>query len=375
MAKLNLPYVCTFYDSRGKLRHTFRRKGHRRVTIKGRPGDAEFMEHYHQLLASTGTALATIGTSRAPTGTVDHAVIAFLKHEDFIKGLSKATQDTWRPILSRFREFTTPSGRRYGENRITTITRAAIMAFLDGKTASTKKNTLKPIRGLIRFAIAQGLLTSDPIEGLKLRAPSKTIGHMTWLEPQVAQFRERHALGTMARLAIELLLNIAARRHDAHLIGQQHARDGKLTWRPHKTERSTGKILTIKILPELRVAIDAIPKAARADGVMAFLVNDYGRPFASAAVFGNKFAVWCKEAGLEPVVSADGRTRNYRAHGLRKAALRMLAHSGATASEMQAISGHTTMAQLQEYLADVEQERLADAALARLEIKTATASD
>jgi len=194
---------------------------------------------------------------------------------------------------------------------------------------------------------------------------------MTWLEPQIAQYREHHKLGTMGRLAIELLLNIAARRHDAHLIGQQHVRDGKLTWRPHKTERSTGKILTIRIMPELQAALDAIPKQARADGVLMFLTNDYGRPFASAAAFGNKFADWCHEAGLEPVLCADGRTRNYRAHGLRKAALRALAHEGATGPELMAVSGHSSLKQLQEYLDEVEQERLAEAAMTKLTRKAA----
>ena len=366
MATLKFPHVNTFYDSRGKLRHVFRRKGHKRITLKGRPGDQDFMQHYHALLESTGTALSEIGASRAQTGTVDHTVIAFLKHEDFTCGFSKATQDTWRPILSRFREFTTPSGRRYGQNQMRTITRQAVTAFLDGRSASAKKNTLKPIRGLIKFAISKGLLSADPTGGLKLKSAAKTLGHMTWLEPQIAAYRQHHALGTMARLAIELLLNIAARRHDAHLIGVQHARDGKLSWRPHKTERSTGKTLTIKILPELQAALDAIPKAARADGVLTFLTNGYGRPFASAAVFGNRFARWCHDAGLEPVECADGRTRNYRAHGLRKAALRILAHRGATASEMQAISGHSSLKQLQEYLNEVEQEQLAEAALAKL---------
>ena len=366
MATLKFPHVNTFYDSRGKLRHVFRRKGHKRITLKGRPGDQDFMQHYHALLESTGTALSEIGASRAQTGTVDHTVIAFLKHEDFTRGFSKATQDTWRPILSRFREFTTPSGRRYGQNQMRTITRQAVTAFLDGRSASAKKNTLKPIRGLIKFAISKGLLSADPTGGLKLKSAAKTLGHMTWLEPQIAAYRQHHALGTMARLAIELLLNIAARRHDAHLIGVQHARDGKLSWRPHKTERSTGKTLTIKILPELQAALDAIPKAARADGVLTFLTNGYGRPFASAAVFGNRFARWCHDARLEPVECADGRTRNYRAHGLRKAALRILAHRGATAVELQAISGHSSLAQLQEYLNEVEQERAADAALAKL---------
>jgi site-specific recombinase XerD len=366
MAKLNLPHVNSFFDSRGRLRHVFRRKGHKRITLKGKPGDAEFMEHYHALLESTGTALVTIGSSRAAAGTVDHAVVAFLRHEDFTKGLSKATQATWRPILSRFREFTTSSGRRYGENRIATITKQAVVAFLDGNAASGKKKLLSTIRGLIRFAISQDMLSADPTEGLKLKAAPKSIGHMTWLEPQIAQYRERHAIGSMARLAIELLLNIAARRHDAHLLGQQHVRDGKLHFRPHKTINSTNKTLTIKIMPELQAALDAIPKGTRGDGVLTFLTSEKGSAFSSANSFGMTFAQWCKQARLEPVLCDDGLTRTYRAHGLRKAALRILAHRGATAVELQAISGHSSLAQLQEYLNEVEQERAADAALAKL---------
>jgi integrase len=366
MARLNLPHINSYYDSRGKLRHTFRRKGHKRTTLKGKPGDQDFMAHYHELLESTGTALSTIGSSRAGAGTVDHAVIAFLKHADFTTSLSAATQATWRPILQRFREFKTPSGRGYGENQMRTITRQAVTAFLDGNAASGKKKLLTTIRGLIRFAISQGMLTADPTDGLKLKSAPKSMGHLTWKEPEIAQYRERHALGTMARLAIELLLNIAARRHDAHLLGVQHVRDGKLHFRPHKTERSTGKTLTIKIMPELQAALDAIPKGTRSDGVLTFLTSEKGRAFSSANSFGMTFAQWCKQAGLEPVRCADSLTRTYRAHGLRKAALRLLAHRGATAVELQAISGHSSLAQLQEYLNEVEQERAADAALAKL---------
>jgi integrase len=85
------------------------------------------------------------------------------------------------------------------------------------------------------------------------------------------------------------------------------------------------------------------------------------------------FAQWCKQARLEPVRCADGLTRTYRGHGLRKAALRILAHRGATAVELQAISGHSSLAQLQEYLNEVEQERAADAALAKLGSVSASA--
>jgi hypothetical protein len=48
---------------------------------------------------------------------------------------------------------------------------------------------------------------------------------MTWLEPQVAQYRKRHKLGAVARLALELLLSIAARRPDAYELGRQHISD------------------------------------------------------------------------------------------------------------------------------------------------------
>lgn len=382
MAEIELDYVNSFIDSRGKRRYVFRRKGHKKVTIKGRPGSFEFMEAYHALIQKTGgNASSDIGASRTKAGTVNALAVALYKHDVFTKGLAKDTQAPWRRIIDHFREFKTPSGRVYGENRIATLQRKSITDFLDGKTANSQKTNLKAIRFFIRFAISQGELARDPtedIEILKADGP-KSSGHMTWLEPQIAQYREHHALGTIARLALELLLNIAARRHDAHLIGQPHNRNGKLTWRPHKTLRTTGKMLSIRILPSLQEALDAVPKKARGDGVLTFLVNDYGRPFASAAAFGNKFADWCRAAGLKSVLCDDGRIRNYRAHGLRKAALRMLAHAGATGVELMAVSGHSSLDQVQVYIDEVEQERAAEAAMMKLatmpETKAATSSD
>jgi hypothetical protein len=104
----------------------------------------------------------------------------------------------------------------------------------------------------------------------------------------------------------------------------------------------------------------------RADDALQFLVTDYGKAFKSPAAFGNKFADWCREARLKPVLCTDGVTRNYRAHGLRKASLRAFAHAGCSGSEMMEVSGHSSLARLQEYLDEVEQERQADAAMSKL---------
>ena len=67
-----------------------------------------------------------------------------------------------------------------------------------------------------------------------------------------------------------------------------------------------------------------------------------------------------------PVRCEDGRVRNYRAHGLRKASLRALAHAGCTGVELMSVSGHSSLKQLQEYLEEVEQELMADSAMTKL---------
>ncbi len=67
----------------------------------------------------------------------------------------------------------------------------------------------------------------------------------------------------------------------------------------------------------------------------------------------------------------DGKTRSYRAHGLRKAALRALAHAGCTDEEMMAVSGHNDARQLREYLDEVDQEKMADSAIDKLVKKDA----
>jgi integrase/recombinase XerD len=257
--------------------------------------------------------------------------------------------------LERFRA-------EHGDKRVVTLEHRHVIRLLEEKKPHAQKNWLKTLRGLMQFAIAEGYRPNDPTANVKV-AKVKSRGHMTWGDEQIALYRKRHPVGSTARLAIELLLNVAARRGDVHKLGSQHRKDGKLSWRPGKTLRSTGKMLTIKILPELQRALDAMPQS---ESSLAFLLNDYRRPFASAAAFGNKFADWCLAAGLKPVLCDDGKIRSYRAHGLRKAACKALAHAGCTGPEIMAVSGHSTLSQVQVYIDDVDQERMATTALEKL---------
>jgi integrase/recombinase XerD len=360
MAQLRLRYVNSFRDRHRRMRHYFRRPGREAVALPGLPGSANFMDAYQAALAGAAPLL-DIGASRTKTGTINAAIVGYYVHTNFTKGFAPETQKMRRAILERFRV-------EHGEKRIGLLQRRHIVKLLEAMKPHAQKNWLKALRGLMAYAVANNLRQDDPTEGVKVVKVGKSIGHMTWHEPQIEQYRQCHLLGTSARLALEQLLNIAARRHDAHMLGRQHIRDGKLCWRPHKTLRTTNKMLRVPILPEFQAALDAMPS----NDSLTFLVNDYGRPFASAAAFGNKFAAWCKAAALKPVMYDDGRVRNYRAHGLRKAALTRAAHAGCTGPELMALSGHATLAQLQVYLDEVDQERQAEAAMEKVKAKTET---
>lgn len=360
MARLRLQYINSFRDRHGRMRHYFRRPGGKSIALPGLPGSAEFMEAYQAALAGVPAAVREIGASRTQTGTVNAAVVAFYKSKMFTEALAPETQRMRRNILERFRA-------THGDKRIALLQRSHIVALLEPMKTHAQKNWLKTIRSLMAFALAKNMIASDPSEGVKATQAAKSMGHMTWFEPQIEMFRKHHAPGTTARLALELMLNIGARRHDAHSLGDQHIRDEgkgpKLCWRPHKTLRTTGKLLKVPILPEFQAALDAM---ARPENVLNFLTTDHGKPFASAAAFGNKFSDWYRAAGLKPVLRDDGRRRSYRAHGLRKAAMHAFAHAGATDQEMMAVGGWSDPRQLREYLKEIEQETLANSAVDRL---------
>jgi integrase/recombinase XerD len=298
-----------------------------------------------------------VGATRTKPGSIDALIADYYHSEAFTKALSPESQRMRRNILERFRAVN-------GGNQVITLRKEHVKKQIEGRPPFAQKNWLKTLRGLMLFAVAENYRGDDPTSGVKAVKPTvKSKGHMTWGAEQIAAYRDRHSLGTTARLAIELLLNVAARRGDAHLLGVQNIKGGKITWRPGKTSRSTGRVLSIRILPELQAALDAMPPRSTS---LALLLNDYGKPFASAAAFGNKFADWCVQAGLQPVVCDDGRTRSYRAHGLRKAACKALAHAGCTGPEIMAISGHSTLAQVQVYIDDFEADKMAEAAMDKL---------
>src|SRR5262245_29102175 len=106
-------------------------------------------------------------------------------------------------------------------------------------------------------------------------------------------------------------------------MGAQHIRGGAI----HLTQEKTGAALAIPVHPALAAII-----ASSSRDHLTFLVTRFGAPFGASA-FSHWFRDRCNEAGL-PHCSA---------HGLRKAAARVLAEAGCTAHEIGAITGHSSL--------------------------------
>jgi Phage integrase family len=68
---------------------------------------------------------------------------------------------------------------------------------------------------------------------------------------------------------------------------------------------------------------------------------------------------------ISNAIRAAGLPKRCKAHGLRKAAARRLAEAGCSVSEIAAITGHKTLAEVERYTRPADQERLARQAMER----------
>jgi integrase len=340
--KIRLPYLKIWmHKPSGKVYARFRRKGYAEIQLPGILGSNEMMAAYWAA-RNCGTPLPTdttcIGASRLKPGTVASVVALFLQSSAFTFD-SEGTQRRRRSQLNGFRD-------QHGEAPITGMHRQFFERALADLGPHAGRNWLKAMRPLMRFAVAQGFIETDPTDGIKIKVP-KSDGHATWGEDEIAQFRAHWPLGSMERLAMELALNTGQRVSDLVRLGRQHARGGAVRIKQQKT----GTEVDVPVLPELAAVLDATP----VDN-LTFLINGWGKPFTSTG-----FSEWFGKAAR-----AAGLPTGYTAHGLRKGCAKRLADMGCTVTEIAAITGHKTLKEIERYTAAYDRRKAARAGMAKL---------
>jgi integrase len=332
-------YTHGYISQHGKPCFYLRRPGHSKVRLPGLPWSPEFMAAYEAALKSDWNKRG-IGANRTIPGSVSAAIVAYYASRAFAD-LAKLTQQNRKAILERFRA-------EHG-HRPMPIPVDVLQHIVDKKTAAAQRNFKKALGGFLSYCRSHSIIKNNPFADIQL-SKMKTRGHPTWTVEDVEQYRQHHASGTKARLALELLLQTGHARADVVRMGRQHVKNGKLSMRRQKT----GVAFDIPMLPKLLAEIALHPKDQ-----LTFLTTSFDQPF-TAAGFGGWFRERCDEAGLTHLA----------AHGLRKSAAVHHALNGASAFELMAWFGWRTIGEAQRYVEEANRIKLAENAGARLISRT-----
>jgi integrase len=334
MTKIRLPYVHEYRDRHGRLRRYVRRPGSARVALPGLPGSPEFMQSYQD--AMSGAVLRP----RAPKdGTLAALAADFFGSIEFAN-LKPSSQATYRLALAPVLEL---DGHRLVRDLPPDKARKIIQEI--GANRPAMANLTRAIlRRLFAFAVSVGQRRDNPFA----ISPKYKIGsHRSWTDAELDAYEKHWPLGTRERLAYDVLLFSAQRVGDVVRIQRQDIRNGIITL----VQQKTGA----EVFVPLHAALARSMKAGPARGV--YLIGDEnGRPIKRARL----------SALISAAATAAGLPAECVPHGLRKAALRRLAEHGATSKEMQAVSGHRSLSEIERYTRQADQQRLAKRAIGTL---------
>ena len=176
-------------------------------------------------------------------------------------------------------------------------------------------------------------------------------GHLRAWTPDEAA-RAIAGLPAHFRRVVILALYTGQRRGDLCAMGWS-AYDGRVI---RLTQQKTGAPLVIPAHPVLKTELDAWKAGATATTI---LTNGQGMPW-KPQVLSQTLPVRLRRLGLP---------EDLNVHGLRKLAAANLADAGCSTHEIAAITGHRSLAMINLYTRSADQERLAGAAILRLQTK------
>jgi integrase len=334
---IRLKHISRFRDRHGHMRHYLRLPGRKPVALPGKPGSPEFMQAYQAAIAAPPAPAAP--PERHAPGSLDALAVAYYAHRSFT-GLRATTQRAYRRIVERLRA-------EHGAHPVRLLDAKGVQALMAKRPGPTAANhLLRVIRAMVAVAIEAEDLPADPSAGVK-RRKYRTDGYATWTEEHIAQYEAHHPSGSTPRLAFALLLHTAQRRSDIVRMGRQHMRGGRLEIRQVKT----GARVRLPIHPDLAAELAHVPESC-----LTFLTTPAGVPYTPPGFY-MRFRGWCEAAGIPPGLSP---------HGLRKATARRMAEAGASTHEIGAVLGDKTLAVVQVYTREADQDRLAEAGMARI---------
>lgn len=348
----DLPYLMEDKDRHGNHRVFVRYRG-RKVRIREAPSTDAFAKAYSKALEDlqAPACAATIGvTGVAPGGSLGWLAAEYFRSPEF-RNLADTSQRTRRGIIeSCLRERLKPGGKLIMRNcpyKRVDATHVLLLRDRRADKPGAANNRLKYLSAMFGWAIEAkryGLGANPCRDAAAIQYASA--GFKTWTIEDVRQFEQRHPVGTMANLALRLMLYLGARRQDAIRLGPRNRRGDVMVYVPKKTTYRRLDESHKPILPPLAEAIRSTPI-----GLQTFLVTSFGKPFTDGGI-GNKMREWCDEAGLPECT----------AHGLKKIGACLCADAGATDRQLMALFDWSSEKQANTYTAAARKRLMAEQA-------------
>ena len=236
-------------------------------------------------------------------------------------------------------------GEKWGPYPIDGIERKHVLRLRDAfaDTPSTASKLVSLLRIVMAFAIDREYRRDNPARDVK--GLPRGEGHATWPDEAVDRFEA--TAPSMMVVAMMLALYTGQREGDV-LEMSWHDYDGQSI---KVVQNKTGAKLSIPVHAALRDVLDGMERVSP-----IILTTATGRPFTDSN-FRHHFGEARKAAGLVGLTF----------HGLRYTAAARLAQAGCTLNEIAAITGHRSLKMLAKYTRGADQERLAGAAIVKLE--------
>lgn len=335
------PGASPYRDRHGSRRWRYRAKGFS-AEIGTDYGSAEFILRYEAAVQGEKTR-AGVGAKRTAPGSLDALCVSYLRSPGYLR-LGTSSRSREGNEIKRMRA-------AYGTNPVAPIERRHIIVMMGARhaTPASANHLLRMWRKLLKHALDIGMRADNPATTVEFYSTSPD-GFHTWTEPEIARFFKVHAPGGVAHAAVTLMLHTGAARVDAVRLGWTNIRGARLVYRREKTRTKTDTVVDIPLHPALAAVLATLPHDR-----LTFLAITGGAQ-RSANGLGNQMRKWCDAAGLPECT----------AHGLRKAIARRLAEAGASPHEIMAVTGHSTLKEVERYARAAGRAGMADRGLERL---------
>lgn len=329
-----LPKYVYKQTVKGRTYYRFRQGAHV-IKLPGHPGSADFHTAYGRLLAAVSH-----NVGRHSPESVACWIDAFEKSAEWTQ-LADGTQRDYRRYLNRL-------DKAIGGDAVASVEPTFVFGIRDKykDRPSAANHAVAVLRTFFQWCKARKAITADPTDGIgKLRGGES---YKRWEDEQIEQFRQANKdVAPVMCIALDIGVYAGQRGSDAVRAAWTNYKGDRLAIRQKKTKTE----LSIPVHPDFATTLDAAPRVG-----ITILTTKTGRAY-GARGFSRDFLAARKRAKLPDDLSF---------HGLRHTAASRLAELGATAPQIQAITGHKSLKQVEEYIRQARQRILADGAIALL---------